>query len=641
MKKNDSHFDWKKITEDAFAQNAQDHVFSDEYERRKYGMKNGINDNGERKRIVVKNKRSHRHSIAAIASIAAAAVLVPTSVMVFRNGSSIGKAPAAQVETEESATAEATNAAALSAYEHQAMTLTLGYVPENYSTTDGMTYSYASESGEVRPAMNTGLVYYTEDVEKMTQHTVDSFQNGTVIGNYSFDCHIDGKVSTIKCTIIDEGVDKAGTSCCKLAVVNFNDTGYFTQIAFYDPELSDEEMQNILASLTITETEGEAEVISLDGESTDSTVEVRQAMALSFGWVPERFTLNTTNAAGKYTNEDCTRGISPIGCTWYTGDFQDIIDNALKQPNGFRNGYTVVDGILSTNEESSWESFVCIGPNAEDVEYDSCYFNLYYVKFRDSDYIGSFYASNDVTIDEITTICDNLSIEAKEGTQPEWEPYTPEVDTGSGSVNSVAEEYNKFYDNADKFEVGDTFTANCAEGGKIAYTINSFTIQDNFDGITTDGIGGSADYSEYLDENGNIRNEKFLYADEDVEEESLELRARVVVVDLTVRLEDADSWRDVTICPYIFGKQGGNCINRTSTVSAIDGSYTEALDALRDDDLAFSFDCASQHNKNGFGLIPDSSAHVKLAFVVTEDMNELFLGFSSANAVVHLGDIEG
>ena len=645
MKKNDMHFDWKKITEDAFAPNAEPHSFSSEYERRKYGIMNGINNNGgERKRTVVREHRSPKHTVAAIVSIAAAAVIVPTGIAVMNRG--VGRnAPSTQVEE---ATAQVTTAAETTAAEqlsdgtHQAMKLYLSYVPERYISDQGA-YCYYDAEGNYIGAICLETVFYSDDVEGMKEELIESFgEDALATSGYSFNTHIDGKISSIECTIIETSIDKAGTGCHKVVFVNLAGTGYFTQIGINDPDLSDQEIEMILAGISFVESDGTAETVNPTDNINAAQGEARQAKELVFGWVPERFSLNTTNAYGKYTNEDCTRGITPAGSAWYTGDFEDIINNEIDQPSGFRNGYRLVYDIRSDDENTPWERIACIGPYENDVTYlGDDYYNRFVVKFRGSDYVGFFFASADVTQDEIKQICGALSTTDADGSITEWQPWTPEVDTDSSfTAESVIAEYEALADNAAVYEVGETFEDNYSDDVQLAYTVNNVTIQDNFDGLTTDNIGNAADFSEYLDESGNIRDEIIRFDDEDGSPCEFQVDAKVVVVDMTVDSLVSDRTADVCICPQIYGNNAGNIVNWTiETGAAINyGNYSETLKELRADNLHFSFSSDSQTSKNNIEIGPNGSANVRVAFIATTDMDELFINIGKDSSV-HLGNV--
>ena len=75
-------------------------------------------------------------------------------------------------------------------------------------------------------------------------------------------------------------------------------------------------------------------------------------------------------------------------------------------------------------------------------------------------------------------------------------------DSGSSDIGS--DTTGKSIDDYNIFSIGDTVSDENGFGHSVEITVNDAWVQDDFDGITTDGCGWGADYSEYLADDGKI-----------------------------------------------------------------------------------------------------------------------------------------
>ena len=187
-------------------------------------------------------------------------------------------------------------------------------------------------------------------------------------------------------------------------------------------------------------------------------------------------------------------------------------------------------------------------------------------------------------------------------------------------------------------------------------SVNDAYITDNFNGLTTDGIGLDIDFSEFTDENGKIIDAVTEYFDVVEQPDGTYIReekgsdseaSKILVVDLTYT-NNSDFQDDYCVCPSLMTIANG-------TLERIEwGEYQredfsslcnlDKLDSERH--LAFSlYADSNKGDKNGLVLNPGESADVRLAFLLREDeVGNLYLNLTSSgiegSTLVDLCNIE-
>lgn len=340
--------------------------------------------------------------------------------------------------------------------------------------------------------------------------------------------------------------------------------------------------------------EYEVELNVIQSEAVESGNEF---MSLNIGYVPEGMVYNEDGPyAGKYKDSSDPEGEKGITPCFYR----------INDPESFHE---------SVRYTAAEQSFIAkSGAEAHIIERYKGYDRLW-VFFPDTSYAALIYV-NGFDTEEIKKIADGLSLVPSDTeTAGIWRP----AEVSYAPVNSSANEGSADTSKMNLCSVGDTFDW----GNGVEVTLDSITVQDNFEGIDTDCIGRPEDYSGYLDENGIISDERILIKygdgvnslDSEVSREAV--TRKVIVMELTGR-NTSETERGLWICPKMFLVSDG----KTESPSHYDDcfySYT-VTDHLDTDDTAFSYYAASDKcHKNSVNISPDESVKIRLAFIADSD----------------------
>ena len=342
--------------------------------------------------------------------------------------------------------------------------------------------------------------------------------------------------------------------------------------------------------------------------------------ALNVGWVPEDMKMHSgaehTSLVKYGADTDDMRGISVLFWKIPTGDsvFNESITNAVNT-----NSYTDVNG----NE------VIVIAHSQESQErHDEAW-----VAFKDTPYAAQVYIMGDVSDEERDKILQNLSLES-------WDTEV----AMDWSENQESEETAEYYEVVTKIDPASIKLANIGKPIKtveeglekgtysVEATINDIRIQNNFDGITTDSFNNSADYSEYTNPDGTVKdNIRTWYRRGDgvntLDEKDYEetLAQSVVVVDVTYKNTGDIDWYEC-ICPsMVCIDDDGNILNYTQ--ESEDMYYNESMHDLKVDDMMFSISTDYAMSKNNLEPFKaGDTVNVQIAFLVnTEDLPDLYL----------------
>jgi len=342
--------------------------------------------------------------------------------------------------------------------------------------------------------------------------------------------------------------------------------------------------------------------------------------ALNVGWVPEDMKMHSgaehTSLMKYGADTDDMRGISVFFWKIPTGDsvFHESITNAVNT-----NSYTDANG----NE------VIVIAHSQESQErHDEAW-----VAFKDTPYAAQVYIMGDVSDEERDKILQNLSLES-------WDTEV----AMDWSENQESEETAEYYEVVTKIDPASIKLANIGKPIKtveeglekgtysVEATINDIRIQNNFDGITTDSFNNSADYSEYTNPDGTVKdNIRTWYRRGDgvntLDEKDYEetLAQSVVVVDVTYKNTGDIDWYEC-ICPSMVRiDDDGNILNYTQ--ESEDMYYNESMHDLKVDDMMFSISTDYAMSKNNLEPFKaGDTVNVQIAFLVnTEDLPDLYL----------------
>lgn len=342
--------------------------------------------------------------------------------------------------------------------------------------------------------------------------------------------------------------------------------------------------------------------------------------ALNVGWVPKDMKMHCgaehTSLMKYSADTDDMRGISILFWKIPTGDelFQESIKGAVTSDS-----YT----------DSNGNNVILIGYGQEFQErHDEAW-----VAFKNTPYAAQVYIMGEVSDEERDKILENLSLES----------WNTEV-AMDWTENKRSEEPAENYEVATRVdlssiklaEIGEPIVSveDWLEEGtySVEATINDIRIQNNFDGITTDSFNAPADYSEYTNPDGTVKDNVrtwYRYGDgvdtltEKVSEETL--AQSIVVVDVTYKNTGDIDW-DECICPCMVRiDNDGNILDYTMEQENM--YCDDSMHDLKTDDMMFSISTDYAMSKNNLeSFKAGDTVNVQIAFLVnTEDIQDMYL----------------
>lgn len=342
--------------------------------------------------------------------------------------------------------------------------------------------------------------------------------------------------------------------------------------------------------------------------------------ALNVGWVPEDMKMHSgaehTSLMKYGADTDDMRGISVLFWKIPTGDdvFQESIKSAVTSDS-----YT----------DSNGNNVILIG-HGQDLheKHDEAW-----VAFKDTPYAAQVYIMGDVSDEERDKILENLSLES-------WDTEV----AMDWSENQRSEEPVEYYEVVTKVDPSSIKLANIGEPitsveeiqekgtYSVEATINDIRIQNNFDGITTDSFNNSADYSEYTNPDGTVKDNIrtwYRYGDgvNTLDEKAYEetLAQSVVVVDVTYKNTGDIDWDECICSSMVRIDDDGNILDYTQGSEDMD--YNDSMHDLKVDDMMFSISTDYAMSKNHLEPFKaGDTVNVQMAFLVnTEDLPDLYL----------------
>lgn len=367
-----------------------------------------------------------------------------------------------------------------------------------------------------------------------------------------------------------------------------------------------------------------ATIISPTTENTQTNSE-KKYMKHSFGWLPEGYIRSTEKQA--YYNASNGNSIS----------FQ-----LYKLPE---NTKLKIDFLYSENCENYRKDDKVAIINYK-YKVNSLNTNLYtkeaIITFDNSDYMLDLIFTDNITREEILKIIDNLSlVPSDEKVHGDYIPWLDQnnQNTFSSSSNSIIREEGCK-------NVGDTIHYTDLN---IDVTLNSAEITDSFNGITTDGCGNPIDYSNCMDDNGNILSNKRTYIkrgdgintiDEIIKEENIPIH--LLKINATYK-NTGTKTEDITIYPCLFVSDNGHPL--VYWESCGETKYHDSILGLSYQSDMLSMDVSPEYKgeKNSILLEPNESADVQIVFLVAEDVrNKINISFiNGSNRFTEYFDVSG
>ncbi len=340
------------------------------------------------------------------------------------------------------------------------------------------------------------------------------------------------------------------------------------------------------------------------------TVETSQYMSYEFGWVPEGYVPSTEKGGFTLDSDEIKGGISPL--------FYKLPDDMTLE--------------ISLPFSAECETYETEGKTAlinyrePDVLFnDNPYTREVFVSFEGTSYVLDMSITKDISHEDLLKIIDNITLYPTD--EKHYGDYIPWLDESNYQTISDP----KTYADADKVRtVGDTVCKPYSGNGNDGYdvTLNSFELTDSFDGINTDGCGWEKDYSELMDENGNIienirtvvqRGDGVNTGNEIISEESLPMHILKLNVTYT---NTADVENEILISPIMFIIEDGEpvvnweCDGEYSCYDSILGRETQSHY------FSVAADSEQKGNKNYLILEPGESADVQIAFFVDDNVKD-------------------
>lgn len=348
-----------------------------------------------------------------------------------------------------------------------------------------------------------------------------------------------------------------------------------------------------------------------------------QPMALSVGWMPE----GMEHVNGKYRDAQ-DRGVTML--YWKMSSESEALTHQIS--------YTVSQETYTCGENT----VLCAKLDTTGMSGTVCDREIW-ITFPDSPYAVEMYVTSDITEDEVKQIAAQLSLTpADTETATVWaEDTEKEEPAGIEDVNPAPEDI-QIYQIGDTIKNSDFYETESA----VSVSVDSVSVQDTFDGITTDGCGNPANYADYTKADGTVAdNIRTWYTmgdgvntlDEKIREETIP--QKVLVMHLTYTNIGSETVEEC-VCPSLFWIEGEKVIYDWDTG---DTYSTDSSIHLKADNMAFSFSTSHSNSKNNLtDLAPGESAEVTLAFLVDADkMDNLYLNILNIGSpAIALSDLQ-
>lgn len=294
-----------------------------------------------------------------------------------------------------------------------------------------------------------------------------------------------------------------------------------------------------------------------------------------------------------------------------TSNFQFPVENAVSSQEMNINGY---EGVLVQRETSEGYG----------IRFDRQMF-IYYA---DKGYVMQIYIGNDMSMDQIRSFASGLKLEpsSEDDTDGTWTSYlnhnpnqtktfTIPNNPNKAKVGSIIDKAST----SDIYSINEPFfrkninniPSQLEEYNALQISVENVTVQNDFNGITTDTIGRPADFSSYLNSNGAIIEDGF----------------SVVIIDIKYKnISNNDFKNEYCVCPILeaLSEENDHFVLSADRTGA---DRKSVLSELCYDGSFFSFYTDLKGSKNEVApLSAGQEANVKLSFLVkNEYLQSMFL----------------
>ncbi len=641
MKLPDSN-EWKKIVDDAFSSD-EFHVFSEKYNMKKHSMQS------MRKGITM--KKNNLIMNLTVAAAALTVVAVPTVIYLGSNTTQ----QYAQVSDEEE-TSKLTSQ--VEEKENDTIyNIEFGWLPEDFEYKNEESYTYFTN------AINEKVFMIASFIKNLSGEKTENGKALTVRDEYDTDDKtIDIRYSD---NYVENSTNKDCTNYGRVATIYFKNTPYELEL-FVTDDITKDDFRKIIENVRLVPSDTEiadiytgeqvadTEVTITDGEDDGQVNEEIHQFAeddidydtiynLEYGWLPEglEYQEDESPYGRKFHNWSTDDGMTPIfsrvpeGVTYY----EDIGNPEIEAAKG--------EWLLDGKTVSIYYRGTYIPDNPEHN-----FGRIAFIYFDNTPYVLQLYVTDGISEEDFKKIIDNVKLVPSDTetagiyTQPQNEQENTEFTVGSYENMGIPVE-----DSTIAQVCEEVYEKNPDIWGNVSAKVTGVRFDDDFNGLTTDGIGLKADYSEYLNTDGtlveNVR--KWVKFENGTETEygTETVPISVMTVNITYTNNGTEPVDDYCVCPtlqtkydgYFFRQRIYDIIKMQTEISTNNIDCIDTFRYLTADDMHFSFSCPKQSDKNNINIAPGESVEVTLAYIVEDNLRDnLYLSMND-NGFVDLSDL--
>ncbi len=396
--------------------------------------------------------------------------------------------------------------------------------------------------------------------------------------------------------------------------------------------------------VTITDGEDDGQVNESIHQFTEDEIDYDTIYDVAYCWLPEGLEYQKQDSpyGGKFHNWTTDDGMTP--------DFTKV-PKGLKYYEDTGNpeiGTTKDEWLLDGKTVSMYYRSTYIPNNPEHN-----FGRIAFIYFDNTPYVLKLYVTDGISEEDFRKIIDNVKLVPSEGetagiyTPPQNEQENTEFTVGSyekmgtpaGSlpVVQVGEPVQEIYPDI---------------WGEVSAKVTGVRFDDDFNGLTTDGIGLETDYSEYLDEDGklieNVRRWVGYDGGATIEHGIETVPVSVMTVNITYTNNGTEPMKDYCVCPtlqtqydgYFFRQRIFDIIKMELELETNNIDCIDTFRPLTADDMHFSFSGPNQSSKNNINLEPGESTEVTLAFIVEDKHRDNLYLSMNENGFVDLSNLE-
>ena len=639
--------EWDKIVDEAFSSD-EIHTFSENYKMKKYS--------GYPVRKGSTMKKNNLLMNLTVIATALAVVAVPTGVYIANN---MTETKSATQSAQEEQLIEKTASSVAEKENDKIYDIEFGWLPEDFEYNNEESYTYFTNPDKDKIFMISSFV------KNLSGEKTENGKALTVRDEYD----TDDKTIEIRYSdnYVENSEDKDTTNYGRVATIYFKDTPYELELLVTD-DITQDDFKKILENVKLVESDTETaeiyqgetvtetEMIITDGKDdgevnegihqfTEDDIDYDTIYDVAYCWLPEGLEYQRQDSpyGGKFHNWNTNDGMTPMftkvpeGVTYYEDTGNPEIET------------TKDEWLLDGKTVSIYYRSTYI-PNNPELDFG----RIAFIYFDNTPYVLKLYVTDGISEEDFRKIIDNVKLVPSEGetagiyTPPQNERENTEFTAGSYERLGVPVEKSTIV------QVGEEVHEKSPDAwGEVSAKVTGVRFDDDFNGLTTDGIGDPNDYSEYLNADGKlVENVRKWYNDHNKEEtfEPETVPVSVMTVSITYTNNGTEPLvSDYCVCPtlqtktdeYFFMPRIYNIMQmQTKEQSHNSYGYTDTFRYLETDDMHFSFSCPQQASKNNIHLEAGESTEVTLAFIVEDKFRDnLYLSMND-NGFVDLSNIE-